>query len=213
MGVALVLNKNLVAWKEAVTYVLVPSQAILVSVTWYKESIINVLAIHAPNRESENASFWELLKNMWLMNEYPNLDVLLGDFNCVEADIDCLPLNQNAPTAARALEEYKSEIGVMDGWRQENPQKLAYTWSDSSGRRLRLDRIYVTKDVLKCNHEWLIKKAAFTTDHSLVSVNFSNPSAPHIGRRRWSMPLFLLQDHKVMTRICELGAELVEDIE
>ena len=63
-------------------------------------------------------------------NEYSKADVLLGDLNCVSADIDCLLVNQNAPTAARALEEYKSEVGMMDGWRQENPCKLAYTWSD-----------------------------------------------------------------------------------
>ena len=205
MGVAIVLNKNLVAWREATTYVLVPGHAILVSVPWYKDSIINVLAVYVPNRESENAK--------WLANKFPKPDILLGDFNCVEANIDRLPLSQNAPAAARALEELKSEIGLMDGWRQEYPDKLDYSWSDRAGRRSRLDRIYVTEEVLKCSRDWLIKKAAFTTDHSLVSVNFSNPGAPYIGRGRWTMPLFLLKDRKVMNKIKELGMELVSNIE
>ena len=180
MGVAVVLNKSYVAWKDAITHVLVPGRAILVSVPWHKESIINVLAVYAPNRESENASFWDTLKQKWAANEFPAPDVLLGDFNCVEADIDRLPLRQNAPAAAAALEEFKSDIGLLDGWRQENPSTLAYTWADSAGQRSRLDRIYVSDAVLRCSREWLLRRVAFTTDHCLVSMNFSNPGAPYI---------------------------------
>ena len=212
MGVAIVLNKSYVAWKEAITHEIIPGRAILVSVPWHKDSIINVLAIYAPNREGDNAAFWDVLREKWNRNEFPNPDVLLGDFNCVEANIDRLPLRQNAPAAAKALEEFKSEIGLLDGWRQENPGTLAYTWADTSSRRSRLDRIYVNEEILKCSREWLIRKVAFTTDHSLVSVNFSNPGAPYIGKGRWSMPLFLLQDHKVLRKVKELGIKLVEDI-
>jgi hypothetical protein len=88
MGVAIILNKSYVAWKDAVTHVLIPGRAMLVSVPWHKESIINVLAVYAPNRESENAVFWDTLKNKWIAGEFPSPDVLLGDFNCVEADMD-----------------------------------------------------------------------------------------------------------------------------
>lgn len=171
------------------------------------------MAIYAPNHESESASFWDLLRGKWLTNEFPKPDVLLGDFNCVEANIDRLPLSQNAPTPARVLEELKSEMGLMDGWQHENPDKLDYSWSDRAGRRLRLDRIYVSEEVLVCSREWLIKKAAFTMDHSLISVNFSNPGTPYIGRGRWAMPLFLLKDCKVMAKIKELGLELMSNIE
>ena len=213
MGVAIVLNKSYVAWREATTHILVPGRAISVSVPWHKESIINVLAVYTPNRESDNADFWKSLREKWLAGQYPKPDVFLGDFNCVEADIDRLPLKQNAPAAAGALEEFKSELGLMDGWRQENPNKLAYSWSDRMGRRSRLDRIYVTEQILMCSREWAIKKAALSTDHNLVSVNFSNPGAPYIGRGRWSVPLFLLHDHRVMKKIKELGIQLVHDIE
>ena len=213
MGVAIVLNKSHVAWKEATVNILVPGRAILVSVPWHKESIINVMAIYAPNRESENADFWDGLKEKWLAGVYSRPDVLLGDFNCVEADIDRLPVKQNAPTAARALEEFKSELMLMDGWRQENPNKRAYSWSDKMGRRSRLDRIYIGEEILACSREWVIKKTALTTDHNLISMNFSNPGAPYIGRGRWSIPLFLLQDHKVMKKIRELGIQLMDDFE
>ena len=213
MGVAIVLNKSYVAWKEATTHVLVPGRAISVSVPWHKESIINVLAVYTPNRESDNADFWKSLREKWLTGQYPKPDVLLGDFNCVEADIDHLPLKQNAPAAAGALEEFKSELGLMDGWRQENPNKLAYLWSDRMGRRSRLDQIYVTEQILMCSREWAIKKAALSTYHNLVSMNFSNPGAPYIGQGRWSVPLFLLHDCRVMKKIKELGIQLVHDIE
>jgi len=213
MGVAIVLNKSLVAWKETTIYELIPGRALLVSVPWHKESIINVLAVYAPNRETENANFWNTLKDKWITSQFPKPDVLLGDFNCVEADIDRFPLCQNAPIAARALEELKSEIGLMDGWRQENPHKFAYSWSDTSGRRSRLDRIYVSEEILRCSREWLIGRTALTTDHRLVSVNFSNPGAPYIGRGRWSMPLSLLQDKKVMEKIRRLGMTLTENVE
>ena len=94
MGVAVILNKSYVAWNDTVMHVLIPGRAMLVSVPWHKKSIINVLAVYAPNRENENATFWDTLKQKWAANEFLSPDVLLGDFNCVEADMDRLPLLQ-----------------------------------------------------------------------------------------------------------------------
>lgn len=89
-GVALVLNKSLTSWKEVIIVHVIQGRALLISLSWKGESVVNILAIYALNSPAENAAFWEDLKNTWINDGHPIPNIMLGDFNLVEEAIDRL---------------------------------------------------------------------------------------------------------------------------
>ena len=116
-GVAIILNKQLTKWKEATTREIFPGRALLLTIPWRNNSVINVLAIYAPNPTNENQLFWETLDQKWLDENLPLPDVMLGDFNLVEEPIDRLPVHGDAPSAIQSLNKFKERLNLFDGWR------------------------------------------------------------------------------------------------
>ena len=57
----------------------------------------------------------------------------------------------------------------------------------------------------KNSRNWQIEQTAIWTDHKLISVEFANPGAPFIGKGRWSIPLHLLKNRKVIREIKNIG--------
>ena len=47
----------------------------------------------------------------------------------------------------------------------------------------------------------------------MVSMEFSNPGAPFIGKGRWSVPLYLIKHRKMLQQIESLGCQLEKDLE
>ena len=100
------------------------------------------------------------------------------------------------------LQDFKDLLGLQDGWRSTNPTEKAYTFiQEATQARSRIDRIYVSQPMLKNSQNWNIVTTPIRTDHSLVSAKFANPGAPFIGKGRWSMPLRLLKDCRVIKEI------------
>ena len=213
-GVAIVINKYLLPWKETTVYNIIPGRAMLMTVPWHKESRINVLAIYAPNAPAENADMWRSLKDKWNLSEFPMPDILLGDFNIVETSLDRLPAHPDPRSTVNELEEFKSDLSLMDGWRHNNPTARAFSYHQkSSGASSRIDRIYTTEAILENSREWKIENSGMETDHKIVSMQFSNPGAPFIGKGRWTMPLSLLKDREMITQIKKLGASTLRACE
>ena len=79
--------------------------------------------------------------------------------------------------------------------------------------RSRIDRIYATMPVLKHSRNWKIDEPVVNTDHDLISVEFSNPGAPYIGKGRWSPPLYLLKDRKVIQHCEQVGRKALKKME
>jgi len=188
-GVAVVLNKRLTRWQEAISHIIVPGRAILVELPWKDTTKVNILAVYAPNSTGENADFWETLNKEWSDNNLPQPDILLGDFNLVEETIDRMPVRQkDNHVALENLSTLKQTLNMIDGWRQQYPNKLSFTYAQPTkhGERIpshsRIDRIYVTESVLKHSFEWSIEETAIKTDHKMVVMTFSNPGNPFIGQ-------------------------------
>lgn len=127
-GVAFILNKQLTAWKEATCQVIIPGRALLLTIPWHGASNLNVLAVYAPNSPYENAEFWNNITINFCENNYPPPDIMLGDYNLVEESIDRLPAHTDNERAASSLADLKSFFHLCDGWRQQNPTDLAYTF-------------------------------------------------------------------------------------
>ena len=211
-GVAVVLNKRLTRWREATSRIIVPGRAILVELPWKDTTKVNILAVYAPNSTGENADFWTALEKEWSDNNLPQPDILLGDFNLVEETIDRMPVrSKDNHIALSNLATLKETLNLIDGWRQQYPNKLSFTYVQpiKNGERIpsrsRIDRIYVTESVLKHSFDWSIEETAIKTDHKMVVMTFSDPGNPFIGQGRWTIALTALKHKKLLLEVAEIG--------
>ncbi|KAG2336834.1 DNase I-like protein, partial [Suillus weaverae] len=212
-GVALVLNKNIIDITKIKMTELIPGRALLCTIGWHNEHNLTILTIYAPNDPSDNQPFWEEISQA--LKDKSNPDVMLGDFNLVEDPLDCLPPKHDAFSTTNALTDLKLNIGLRDGWRHENPNKLEYLFSQSTqqgGRQSQIDQIYVSESFIPFSKEWEISPSGIPTDHKMVSTKLSDKRMPFVGKGRWVLPLHILKDKKLGEDILKLGKELQADI-
>ncbi|KAF8160470.1 hypothetical protein K438DRAFT_1985728 [Mycena galopus ATCC 62051] len=127
----------------------------------------------------------------------------------VEEAIDRLPHRKDSGAIAEAMRNFKRKLNLTDGWRRTFPDMKAYTYLQSGEDRnaqSRIDRILVTNKIFQHTSDWTIESPGIDTDHQLISVKYSNPNMPFIGKGRWVMKQFLLKD-KVLDRILAVGKE------
>jgi hypothetical protein len=70
---------------------------------------------------------------------------------------------------------------------------------------LRIDRIYIDKNLSNQVFEWVIGTSLVPTDHWMVQVKYTPNAAPLIGQGRWTWPLASLEDEKLMKKIEKWG--------
>lgn len=113
-----------------------------------------------------------------------------------------------------ALRTFRFNLRLCDGWRHTSGDELNYTYSrPSSYRKSRIDRIYVTDDILATSFAWKIAIAPVFTDHKIISFTMVDEEAPFHGKGRWTAPLFLLENKKVMEDIHREGLKLTDLLE
>lgn len=170
----------------------------MLELEWHQQSKLNVLAVYAPNSPTESQSFWVDLRNYWENNGLIKPDVMMGDFNVVEDSIDRLPGHPDNVTTVEALQNLRYFFELEDGCRIQNPSMQNFTFHQTStDSRSRIDRIYTTERIAVTASEWEIRPTGgINTDHSMVSFCIIDEKTPHIGAGRWTMPLFILKDHK-----------------
>lgn len=213
MGVALVLSKSRTAWKEAKVQILEAGRAILVTLPWHQTSKITILVIYAPNKPKENREFWIRIKDKITSGNLRHPNIMLGDFNIVEEAIDRLPAAEGATSTVNALKDLKEYLSLRDGWRHAHPNKIEYSYSQNKFLSAsRLDRIYVTTKIWEQSTLWKIERTAIKTDHHLVSMSFSNPNAPFIGKGRWVLPMLAINNNSIMSKIKSLGTSLLSRV-
>jgi exonuclease III/ribonuclease HI len=213
-GIAVVLNKNMTNIHGVRKYELIPGRALMVSVPWHRNAEIHVLAIYAPNTAEENCKFWEDI-NLCLAN-LPAPDVLLGDFNFVEDTLDRLPVRSDSVAVTDSFNMLKQGYQLKDGWRQANAEEVAYTYSQTEaqgGSASRIDRIYLRNSLVPFSNEWNITPSGIATDHQLVSARISDKHMPNIGKGRWTLPIFILDDKDLQQEIIECGRKLQSQID
>ncbi|KAK0496965.1 hypothetical protein EDD18DRAFT_1309406 [Armillaria luteobubalina] len=184
-GIAIVFNKEITKMQNVTATEIIQGWAILLETTWHGTEKLSILGVYAPVNPAENARFWSEINQFFQDN--PRLskpDVMVGDMNITEDPADRFPLDQ-----------MRSQLRLIDSWRNCYPTTLQYTWRClSTGTQSCLDRIY------HC-YEWAIGKSGINTDHDLVSVWYSTVSAPNIGHGQWTMPLHIVRDCKLQEEI------------
>ncbi|KAF9782884.1 Endonuclease/exonuclease/phosphatase [Thelephora terrestris] len=213
-GVAFVINKALLNAEKITFEEIIPGRAILAKIRWHGNTTIKILNIYAPNDTANNEAFWEKLRDLTSRKPEWKPDVLLGDFNVVEDSLDRLPCHPDNASAVAALGELKSHLNLIDGWRRTHPDKREYSHTQSSNTsQSRIDRIYISNDLLAPASDWKIDPPLIETDHWLVSANITTPEAPEIGRGRWQIPTYLLENEDVMSELNVLGKKTLYNIE
>ena len=156
--------------------------------------LVNVYATAGTARRTDRERFFN--------SELPALfyaasqSVLLGGyFNCV------LHLTETMGpfTNSRALSDVILGLALSDAWSQ-GPQRPAYTHFSATGAT-RIDRFYITQDLLLRKTSIEILPAAFT-DHNAVVLRLSIPTV-HTGwrRGRWKMDPLLVTDAVIKDKV------------
>ncbi|KAH7101826.1 hypothetical protein BKA62DRAFT_793624 [Auriculariales sp. MPI-PUGE-AT-0066] len=204
-GVAIVLNRQHVAdaddtehWEVA------PGRALMARVAWHNRKI-NILAVYGTNDEPTSSKLWADILTWLDKPECPvdNIDVLLGDMNFVEDEIDRLPARfSDVDRAAESFRTLRDRLRVTDGWRKRNPGALEYTWRRRQHtQRSRLDRIYLSDHWSECDRNWQTYGALTSTDHYLVSTDICDHAAPPIGPGRYAIPNAVIDTKEFRERI------------
>ncbi|KAJ7060669.1 Endonuclease/exonuclease/phosphatase, partial [Mycena amicta] len=217
-GIAVVLNRELTNTQGIRVWHLIKGKAILVQIPWHKKRTVTVLGVYAPTEsDADNRDFWNKLADFWLNAEtdIPVPDVIEGDFNLVEEEIDRLPHRPDDPGATAALKHFLGMFGMMDGWRGANPSEKAYTYTSNHKppTHSRIDRIYVPESLKWAFRNWSIDDAAGSLcDHRMVSVTLTAPGTPFIGKGRYAIPLHLMHDKVLSEYAVKQGATLENEL-
>ncbi|KAG9220267.1 hypothetical protein CCMSSC00406_0006332 [Pleurotus cornucopiae] len=208
-GVAIVMNKCHVDTSTETTTVIVSGQAILSTIGWGGKKTLTILAVYAPNQPGENAGFWRKINDFFANHPRTKKpDIMLGDFNMVEDAIDRNPAHNDSPRQVQELAELKTDLRLRDGWRHTRPDQRSYTFMQpvaNGGAKSRIDRIYVTEQLLQKSNEWQINHSGLAnTDHWMVSTRVTNAEAPHQGDGRWCIPERVIEDRAFRNKAKEL---------
>ena len=154
-GVAFVLNKKLLCTDGIRSEVLVLGRALLISTAWKNDTRFNILNIYAPNAPNEAREFWKTVHQGLRRHTTMKPNVMMGDFNLVEDALDHIPSGTDDQQATELLQNVKSHLGIVDGWRLANGNEKGYTWSrETDGTQSRLDRIYIHSDLFAECTDW-----------------------------------------------------------
>ncbi|KAF6745427.1 Endonuclease/exonuclease/phosphatase [Ephemerocybe angulata] len=220
MGMAFIINRQIIKCRrnEVTSEVLQAGRALQISIPWKNgTSRLEILGVYAPNSVTENRDFWTHLKTKYTAPRrapalpIPRPKFVLGDFNLVEDGLDrhTTSTSDDHKPALETLLELKRTLQLVDGWRKENPDLKAYTWSQKLANtegitantpRSRIDRIYVQKDLFRSTRDWEIRvdHNINTTDHELITATYFDLESPFIGKGRWEIPSFLLKHDEFM---------------
>ena len=211
---AIVLNKATIKTDDTIYHTLIEGRAILTEIPWQANNTLRILVVYAPNNSRDNKSFWEELTEIFERNPNLNPDVILGDLNIVEDGLDRAPGHLDEGGAVEALRALKNQVCVADGWRRTNPNRRGFTYiHKANGSQSRIDRIYVAEEMLHECTEWKIETTSILTDHQMISARISTATTPLIGRGRWAIPLYVLEDEQTWKEICKLAKRTEDEIE
>ena len=162
-------------------------------------SIVN---IYGPNNDKPD--FFENLKHKLLELDNP-YTIIGGDYNLVlNQDNDTYNyLHVNNPRAKEKLVELIDDLGLIDVWRNINPETKKYTWRrHHPSKQARLDFFLVSENLIMSVKNAKIE-SGYRTDHSLITLELQFDK---FKRRSsfWKLNNSLLQDLEYVNTIKSL---------
>jgi exonuclease III len=214
--VAFVINKSLITPNKIKAHELCPRRALAIEIDWLESETTRLINIYVPNDRTAHLIFWNGIDKVRQNKGIPKLDFVLGDFNVTEEQIDRAPARLDDPNTIEALRDLRHAWEVYDTWRVAYPNEKLYTyWANTNGGwiKSRLDRIYVTRQAMPMTFDWKMSPSPVPTDHWLVAVKYTPKDAPEIGKGRWTLPIRMLDNAKLIKTIIDRGIRLQHDLE
>jgi exonuclease III len=206
---AIVVNREQITDPEPPkTQVIVEGRAMSIQLKLHRGTPVVLLGIYAPNEVRENIDFWKEIRTFYQgVDQDKKPSIIAGNMNMVEDAIDRLPVHTDDHRAVDSLNRLKTEMSLIDGWRDTFPTRVAFTFNQAGNvSHSRIDRIYVTQPILDTAQEWNIEPYGIPgADHDGVSVVVVDTDTPNTSRGRRTIPEFLLKDKIFMEKVAEAG--------
>lgn len=212
-GVAFVLNKEKLNITTAKMNVLIPGRAISLSINWHLNNNIRIANIYAPNNMTDHPPFWENVQRQWTSKHRLPPDLMMGDFNLTEDQIDRAPMRNDNENATQALRDMRHQLNLIDTWRHAFPSERLFTFISNTNSMSRIDRIYASPNLNHSLSNWKDYKSIIPTDHKIIQVKFAPQGAPHLGKGRWAWPIGMLNNDDLQNRLVKLGLNAQRDID
>lgn len=126
-GIAIILNKALIAPTSVQTYTQQQERAIMMKIKWLETEELTIMNVYAPNKRGEHLAFWAQLELERRQKCLAKPDFVLGDFNVTEDRIDRSPPQENGRNATDALRDIRVTWDIQDQWRHDNPSEWVFT--------------------------------------------------------------------------------------
>ena len=143
----------------------------------------------------------KILENFKPIHQISDNNLIMGDFNFVENDIDKgKGMSASDKSIYPFWNTFTSEIAVVDPFRIQCPKKKIYSYIAPTGRS-RGDRIYVTDDNIKTITNMKYINTPFNSAHKLLTFDLSEQQ--DLGPGYWKMNSSVLKDAAYKTEIEE----------
>ena len=215
-GIAFIINKALISPRKISTTALQEGRALMLEIEWLETEKTSILNIYAPNDRATHPAFWKTIEEMRRNKGLARPDFTIGDFNITEDLMDRAPPRLDDTQAIEAFRDVKQSWEMQDEWRQTYPEKKVFTYRAHANKQQiqsHLDRIYAKRSCAQHLYDRRIKPSAVPTDHWLVTVKYALKDTPDIGKGRWTLPLQVLKNRKLIEMIIMCGIKLQEDLE
>lgn len=216
-GVALIFYKPTTNVSGITKVEIIPGRAMVVSTPWHDNDTLKIMVGYAPNDENESKAYWEACDTFFAANPTWKPDIACFDANRVEAAIDRLPAHEDRADVVLAMQAFLRTCDLIDGWRTENPDKIAFTFSQGTScpSQSRIDRIYIKKCCYARSRSWDIESASpdgIKSDHKRVSCEMTTANAPEQGTGRYTVPPYIAKTAPMKKRVNETGTMLMKDM-
>ena len=169
---------------------------------------ITLVSLYGPNTDSPQ--FYTRLENYILEFENP-FTIMCGDWNFVQ-DFDLDTHNYvrvNNPTARNRVNQLKTNLGLIDPWREINPAEKSFTWRQPNPFKMaRLDFFLISKEIMSLLESVRILPG-HRTDHSMITLSLNFDKIDQ-GRGYWKFNNALLKDVEYCEKIKNLIKETIK---
>src|SRR5882724_8237556 len=196
MGVAFAITKDLIDENNLRHKIMIPNRASKLRVKWGDNQELTLINVYTPNDKQNKTKFFEKLASMTRNNKHKDLCVM-GDFNCVEGDIDRSPTHKDNKRVVTSLRQITTRNKLVDVWRMQNPMNKAFSFFQTSSKAMaHIDRIYIHKDLFNYVYDNEVGMGQKMSDHNPVLVKIMAKNLPYCGKGLWRLPDEVIKNKK-----------------